>query len=77
MSNMFPSGYEELVENSYLVRLEIETNGAPTTYVPYIPINDSPDTGNLQKELLDGLKMKNGKCPSCFMVKTASGACNC
>lgn len=81
MEMMVPEGFAALMENSYQVRNEIDLNAewgvSYQSFVPYVPIEATPDTGNLQKELLDGMSMKNGTCGSCFMVKTASGSCNC
>lgn len=74
LSPMFPAGFAELVDNSFKIRQEIETNGGVVTYTPYVPTDLEKDG---TKELLDGWKEEMGTCQSCWTLRSLSGACEC
>lgn len=70
------AGFEALMNNSYLIRREVETTlggGWANSYTPYKPTNwDREDD-----EILDGWSEKPGTCPECFTLRSLNGSCNC
>lgn len=68
-----PQGFWALWWASPAIRRETTSEGGYQTYTPYQPTDWSVE----DDEILDGWDEKNGTCPTCFQLRTPTGACGC
>jgi hypothetical protein len=78
---MYTNGFEELLEASPALRLEVETNeGRMVTHQPYVDstAKEFAAWGKVEKAERALYEIgKQGACPECFMERSATGACEC